>query len=309
MESTIDFRTIRQLWMFLAVAEEQHFGRAAARLNMSQPPLTEQIKQLESALDLQLFIRSRRGTTLSPSGSAILPAVKQFAEQIARLERVVREVAAGQSDVMHIGAITSAMFYTVPALLDDLRRRHPNRTLIVKQIGNAEAFPKLLAGEIDLAFLRPEGKAVRGISMETLTEERVEVAMPKDHPLARLPRVRVRSIADEPLVVSSRETSPAYFDTLMSLCRSHGFVPRIAHETTSVMSKMAYVNCGQGIALVSASDARLAPPNVVVRPLKERVMVDTAALAWRTDRHHPMVEATVDWIRKHRRQRSGARSH
>ena len=97
MGNAIDFRLIRQLWMFLTVAEEQHFGRAAKRLNMSQPPLTEQIKVLEQSLKLQLFHRSRRGTQLSPAGAAILPAVRQFATQVERLERVVREVAAGQS--------------------------------------------------------------------------------------------------------------------------------------------------------------------------------------------------------------------
>ena len=106
---TIDFRLIRQLWMFLAVAEEQHFGRAAPRLRISQPPLTEQIKVLEHALKLQSFERSRRGTTLSPAGTALLPGVPQFAEQVERLESVIREIAAGQSGVLHIGAMTSAM--------------------------------------------------------------------------------------------------------------------------------------------------------------------------------------------------------
>ena len=93
MSSSIDFRLIRQLWMFLAVAEEQHFGRAAQRLNMSQPPLTEQIKVLEQSLKMQLFERSRRGTQLSPAGAAILPAVRQFAGQVEHLERVVEGVA------------------------------------------------------------------------------------------------------------------------------------------------------------------------------------------------------------------------
>ncbi|MEC8485256.1 MAG: LysR family transcriptional regulator, partial [Pseudomonadota bacterium] len=116
--ATINFRLIKQLWMFLAVAEELHFGRAANRLGMSQPPLTEQIKVLEQSLKVTLFERSRRGTRLTPAGEAILPAVKIFANQVEKLEEVVREVAKGQLGVLHIGAITSAMLETVPALIE-----------------------------------------------------------------------------------------------------------------------------------------------------------------------------------------------
>ena len=114
--SKIDFRNIRQLWMFLAVAEECHFGRAAKRLNMSQPPLTQQIKALELSLGMVLFDRSRQGTQLSAAGAAILPVVRKFATQLEQLEQSVSEVATGQSGVLHVGAITSAMLETVTVL-------------------------------------------------------------------------------------------------------------------------------------------------------------------------------------------------
>lgn len=187
MGNAIDFRLIRQLWMFLTVAEEQHFGRAAKRLNMSQPPLTEQIKVLEQSLKLQLFHRSRRGTQLSPAGAAILPAVRQFATQVERLERVVREVAAGQSGVLHVGAITSAMLETVPPLLNELKRAHSNLTVFVREIDSVEAIPALEAGELDLAFVRLDGEVGSGIATMPLAEDRLAVALPREHPLARLP--------------------------------------------------------------------------------------------------------------------------
>ncbi len=303
LDTRIDFRLIRQLWMFLAVAEEQHFGRAAKRLNMSQPPLTEQIKVLEHALRMQLFERSRQGTQLSPAGAAILPAVRQFVEQAGRLERVVREVASGQSGVLHIGAITSAMLDTVPALLDALRHSHPHLTLLVQEIDSVEAVPRLEAGELDLAFVRLDGEVGGAISTLPLTEDRLAVALPKGHALAALPRVRLRSLADEQLVMSARQVSPMYFDMLTAVCRAHGFAPRITHEVRTVTSQIAYVGCGQGVALVPASMRRLAPENVVVRPLKERVMVVTAALAWNTERHHPLVDAAVAWLQAQRRPR------
>ncbi|AIU87536.1 LysR family transcriptional regulator [Pectobacterium odoriferum] len=301
LEPSFDVRLIRQLWMFLAVAEEQHFGRAAQRLHMSQPPLATQIKVLENALRLQLFERSRQGTTLSPAGAAILPAVRQFAEQAARLERVVREVAAGQSGVLHIGAITSAMLDTVPRLLQALRQSHPRLTVLVQEIDSVEAVPRLQAGELDLAFVRLDGEVGGGIATLPLTEDRLAVALPKDHALAALPRVSLGSLANEQLVMSARQVSPVYFDMLTAVCRAHGFAPRITHEVRSVTAQIAYVGCGQGVALVPSSMRRLAPENVVVRPIRECVMVVTAALAWNTERHHPLVDVAVAWLRGQQR--------
>ncbi len=297
--STIDFRLIRQLGMFLAVADEQHFGRAATRLSMSQPPLTEQIKLLENSLGLKLFDRSRRGTKLSPAGVAILPAVRQFASQAEHLERIVREVAAGHSGLLHVGAITSAMLDVVPPLLRHLKQSFPKVTVFVAEIDSVEAIPDLQAGELDLAFVRLDGEVGHGVSTIPMTEDRLAVALPKNHHLAQQPRVRLRSLAEEQLVMSSRQVSPAYFDMLINVCRTHGFAPRVLHEVRSVTSQIAYVSCGQGVALVPISTRKLAPENVVVRPLQERVMVVTAAVAWNSDRQHPMVDAAIAWLRTH----------
>lgn len=309
MNNTIDFRLIRQLWMFLAVAEEQHFGRAAQRLSMSQPPLTEQIKVLEHSLRMQLFERSRRGTKLSPAGAAILPTVRQFAAQVAKLELVVREVASGQSGVLNVGAITSAMLETVPPLLDALKLAHPHLTVFVKEIDSVQAIPALEAGELDLAFARLDGEVGSEISTIPLQEDRLAVALAKNHPLAVQPRIRLKSLSTEQLVMSSRQVSPVYFDMLTKVCRTHGFTPRVLHEVRSVTSQIAYVSCGQGVALVPFSVRRLAPENVVIRPLKERVMVVTAAAAWNASRHHPMVDEAVAWLNSQdRSQKRGIRT-
>jgi len=301
MSKTIDFRLIRQLWMFLAVAQEQHFGRAAQRLNMSQPPLTEQIKVLEQSLGMQLFERSRRGTQLSAAGAAILPAVRQFADQVEQLERVVREVASGQTGVLHVGAITSAMLDAVPPLLDHLRQTHPNVTVFVREIDSVDAVPGLESGELDLAFGRIDSELGNGISSIPMTEDRLAVALPKDHVLAAQSRIRLKSLATEQLVMSSRQVSPVYFDMLTGVCRAHGFAPRVLHEVRSVTSQIAYVSCGQGVALVPASMRKLAPENVVIRPLHERIMVVTAAAAWNANRHHPLVDEAIAWLKSTKR--------
>ena len=139
----INFRLIRHLWLFLAVAEEKHFGRAAKRLGMSQPPLTEQIQALEQALRVSLFARNRRGAQLTPAGAAILPAVRKFAEQLERLELAVREAIDGQTGTLTIGSISSAMLEDLPPLVERLREAYPQLTVAVKEIDSVDAVPAL----------------------------------------------------------------------------------------------------------------------------------------------------------------------
>ncbi|MGH8359399.1 MAG: LysR family transcriptional regulator, partial [Pseudomonas sp.] len=204
----INFRLIRHLWLFLAVAEEQNFGRAAKRLGMSQPPLSEQIQVLEQALKVKLFDRSRRGAKLTPVGAAILPAVRKFAEQLERLELAVEEAVAGQSGMLTIGAISTAMFDVLPGLIEQLKLDYPQLTVSVREIDSVEALPALEAGDIDLAFARLDGDLGASVQSLPLTEDRLVVALPVDHPLASRTRISLSSLANEPLVMFSRNVSP-----------------------------------------------------------------------------------------------------
>ncbi|OBZ22207.1 LysR family transcriptional regulator [Pseudomonas protegens] len=289
----INFRLIRHLWLFLAVAEEQNFSRAAKRLGMSQSPLTEQIQVLEHALKVKLFDRSRRGAQLTPVGAAILPAVRKFAEQLERLELAVHEAVAGQTGLLTIGAITSAMLDVLPPLIEQLKADYPQLTVSVREIDSVEAIPALEAGDIDLAFARLEGDLGASVRSLPLTEDRLAVALPADHPLASRSRISLSSLANEPLVMFSRRVSPVYFDNLIATCRDSGFSPRVLHEVRSVASQIAFVSCGQGIALVPASLKTVAPDNVVLRPLSQRLNVVTTAMAWNSTRANPLVQALV----------------
>ena len=289
----INFRLIRHLWLFLAVAEEQNFGRAAKRLGMSQPPLSEQIQVLEQALKVKLFERSRRGAKLTPVGAAILPAVRKFADQLERLELAVEEAVAGQSGMLTIGAISTAMFDVLPGLIEQLKSDYPHLTVSVREIDSVEAVPALESGDIDLAFARLEGDLGASISSLPLTQDRLVVALPSDHPLASRTRISLSSLATEPLVMFSRKVSPVYFDNLIATCRDSGFSPRVLHEVRSVASQIAFVSCGQGIALVPASLKKLAPDNVVFRALSQKLHVVTTAVAWNADRPNPLVEELV----------------
>ncbi len=295
----INFRLIRHLWLFLAVAEEQNFGRAAKRLGMSQPPLSEQIQVLEQALKVTLFERSRRGAKLTPVGAAILPAVRKFAEQLERLELAVEEAVAGQSGMLTIGAISTAMFDVLPGLINQLKQQYPHLTVSVREIDSVEAIPALEAGDIDLAFARLDGDLGPAIQSLPLLEDRLMVALPSDHPLAACTRISLSSLASEPLVMFSRKVSPVYFDNLIATCRASGFSPRVLHEVRSVASQIAFVSCGQGIALVPASLKKLAPDNVVLRALTQKLNVVTTAVAWNSERPNPLVTELVAQFQAH----------
>nr|WP_197976913.1 LysR family transcriptional regulator [Pseudomonas sp. CFBP 13727] len=285
---------IRHLWLFLAVAEDQNFSRAAKRLGMSQPPLTEQIQALEQSLRVQLFTRSRRGAQLTAAGAAILPAVRKFADQLERLELAVHEAVAGQAGVVTIGAITSAMIDVLPPLIERFKQDHPLITVSVREIDSAEAIPALEAGDIDIAFARLEGNLGRHLQSLPLSEDRLAVALPNDHPLSASDSISLKSLADETLVMASRDVSPVYFDYLVGQCKASGFAPRIVHQVRSVSSQVAFVSCGQGIALVPTSMGKLAPKNVLIRPLFPEVKVVTTAMAWHSEHKNPLVDAMID---------------
>jgi len=289
----INFRLIRHLWLFRAVAEERHFGRAAARLGMSQPPLTEHIQVLEQALGVKLFDRSRRGTQLTPAGAAILPEVNKLAEYLERMELSVREAARGQQGIFTIGAVSAVMTDVLPGVVAQLRRSHPGITVSLKEINTADALPALHAGDIDLALARLDNDVAADIASVRLRDDRLAVALPPHHPLAERSRIRLHDLADEDFVMFYRRTSPAYFDALVNACASAGFSPRIVHEVSSVSSQLAFAACGQGVALVPASFRRVSPPGVTVRTLADKVNVVAASAAWSLQRQHPLVEEAV----------------
>lgn len=289
----INFRLIKHLWSFLALAEEQHFGRAAKKLGMSQPPLSEQIQTLEAVLKVSLFERSRKGATLTSAGKAILPEVRKLAEYLTRIEAALHESVLGQSGIVTIGAITSAMVDVLPDMIRDLKQASPDLTVFVKEIDTAEAIPMLENGEIDLAFARLDAAlhAQPSIRVWPLNADRLAAALPAGHPLANQVDLALSQLADETFVMFPRSLNPGYFDTLIACCHQHGFTPRILHEARTVASQVAFVGCGQGIALVPQRLEKMCPHNVVFRPLTGAISVITTSLIWheRLQTSHPFV--------------------
>jgi len=289
----INFRLLRHLYLFSVVAEELHFRRAAARLGMSQPPLTEQIQVLEAALKVRLFERSSKGVQLTAEGAAILPAVKKLVFQMDRVEVSVQEAVRGRGRMLTIGAITTAMASPLPAVIEQLKAEVPDASISVMEIDSAEALLALDEGVIDVAFARIEGDAGQGVQARPLRTERLGVALPSWHRLAARKTIALRELADEEFIMFPRAVSPSFFDGIVAACRAHGFTPRILHESRSVTSQIAMVGCSQGIALVPLGLQELGGERVAIKPLKEQVDVVTIAVAWSARTQDPMVERIV----------------
>jgi DNA-binding transcriptional LysR family regulator len=289
----IDFRLLRHFWYFLAVADEQHFGRAAKRLGMSQPPLSQQIQVLEQLIGVRLFERSRHGARLTREGAAILGPVQRFMEHAQRLQVAVNDARQGRSDVVTIGAISSALFDVMPRLMRIARQRYPHLSLSMCEMKSAEALSAVQSGEIDIALARLDDR-VAALEVRPIVRDHLVLALPVDHRLTALNRVSLADLADETFVLPPRRSSPSYFDRITSACRAVGFSPRVHFEVSSVVSQIAYVGCGVAIGMVPSGSMRFGGSDVVFRPLTETIDVVNIAAAWDPQRHKDLVPEIVE---------------
>ena len=280
----MDFRIVRRLGHFLAVAEEGHFGRAAARLGLSQPPLTAQIQALESELGVQLLERTRKGTRPTRAGEALLPMLRRLAEDAKQVEALARELRAGRHAPMAMACVTSALFDYLPPLVRALRESQPDAAIAVEEMDTVDAVEALRRGEVDFALARLDSPRPP-LGVLPLGADALVAALPEGHALLGDPGpLQLAALADEPLVSLPRSISPAYFDRQVAACRAAGFEPRSMREVGSAMAQLAIVAAGLGVALVSSAMARLSPPGVGFRPLADPVESVGVALVWNAER-------------------------
>jgi DNA-binding transcriptional LysR family regulator len=284
----IDFRLLRHFSYFLAVAEERHFAKAAQRLGMSQPPLSQQILVLEQQLGVSLFERSRQGVRLTREGAALLGPVQRFMEHAQRLQAVVDDARAGRSDSITIGAIQSALFDIMPRLMRMAKQRYPHLSVSMSEMKSAQALAAVQNGEIDIAFARFDDHFA-ALEVRPIVHDHLVLVLPADHALTALNRVHLADLADQSLVLFPRRSSPSYFDQITSACRAAGFSPRVDFEVSSVVSQIAYVGCGIGLGMVPSRSMRFGGRDVVFRPLAETINVVSIAAAFDPQRQKDLV--------------------
>ena len=279
---------LRYLRSFLVLAEELHFGRAARRLNISQPPLSRQIALLEQELGTLLFRRTRRTVELTPAGGAFRKSVTTVMAELDLASDEARRVASGQIGNLTLGMVESAAYSVMPAMLQAFHRCYPDVHLGFMSLPTTEQIKSLLQGNIDVGIVRLPVRS-DGIVTHLLKDDPLVVAMSRDHSLARRSTVSLRDLAEEPLLVAPREAAVGYYDEIVGQCERAGFIPRIVHQARPFSMLVGLVGAGLGVAIVPQSIQNLRPDGVIYKPLRERTAKTAFALIVREGDRSPLV--------------------
>ncbi|MBD0693608.1 LysR family transcriptional regulator [Streptomyces sp. CBMA123] len=279
-----------QLHAFTVLAEELHFGRAAARLGIAQPPLSQQIRRLEEKVGHPLFRREPGGATLTPAGHELLPAARRALADLADGLAAARAVGGGEAGRLRIGFSASLALTVLPGLLRTFRERHPGVRLDVREMTSAPQLAALRDRGIDVGLLREPPADAPELRFRTVLSEPFVAVLPANHPLAAQRSVRLRQLADEPFVLLPREEGPQLYDQLTGLCAGAGFTPRIGQQAVEWQTVCALVGAGLGVSLAPASIRRIRLRGVAFRRIDPGTARTRAAVAWRADDRSPLVD-------------------
>jgi DNA-binding transcriptional LysR family regulator len=266
----MDLPDTRQLRYFVAVAERLHFGRAAAALHISQPPLSRAIRGLEEQLGARLLARSRRKVELTAEGARLYEEAKRVLDQLERAAREVGAMAAGKSGRLRLGFVSLADYGVLPGLLKAFKAARPGVALALREMLSPEQATALAAGELDFGLLLPPVAHPISGELEHLVmqSERFVAALPARHPAARRRgRLALRELSGEAFVMVPRDIAPGLYDIVAGLAARAGFSIQVAQEAIQMQTVVSLVSSGLGVAIVPASIANLGRRGVVYREL------------------------------------------
>jgi DNA-binding transcriptional LysR family regulator len=291
---------LRQLRYFLTVAEELHFGRAAARLHMTQPPLSQTIAALEETLGAPLFLRNRRQVTLTGAGSALLPEARRLLDSAAGLPELVRRAAAGESGRLALSFVTPADYSVLPPLLRDYSAAYPNVQLLLQEATTDVQVDDLLHERIDAGLIIPplsEKAQVQLDYMKVLEEPLVVCAPAGVLPAGDAP-VDLKTLRQLPLIIFPRKSAPALHDAILSCFHEASLSPEVKQEAIQMQTIVSLVSAGMGLALVPQSVSNLMRPGVEYRALAGPTPLVELGLAWRRDNASPVLRGFLELLRK-----------
>ncbi|MFF8770816.1 LysR family transcriptional regulator [Kitasatospora sp. NPDC015120] len=280
-----------QLHAFTVLADELHFGHAAARLGIAQPPLSQQIARLEAKVGHPLFVREPGRVALTPAGRELLPAARRALAGLADGLAAARAVGGGRAGRLRIGFSASLALTVLPPLLGTFRARHPAVELDLREMTTAPQLAALQERSLDVGLLRepPEDTGAGPLGFRTVLTEPFVAVLPSGHPLAAQRSVGVAQLADSPFVLLPRRAGPRLYDRITGLCGAAGFAPRIAQHAVEWQTVCALVGAGLGVSLAPASIRRLRLREVAFRPVEPRTARTRVAAAWRREDRSPLV--------------------
>jgi DNA-binding transcriptional LysR family regulator len=288
---------LRHLRYFVAVAEERHFGRAAERLHIAQPPLSQQIRALEADLGVQLLVRTTRRVELTPAGRLLLDRARTILAGVETATSDVSRAATGELGRISLGFTGSATYELLPTLARVLREDMPDVTLELHgEMLTPRQEVELRDGGIDLGFLRPPVRDP-DLVVHVIRREPLVAALPDSHRLAGRDEVPLAELSGEPFVTYPSHYRSVVHDAVLATCRTAGFTPRVAQEVGETSTLVAFVAAGLGVALVPASVRHLQITNAVYRPLAGITEEVTLALAHRAGDDSAVLHRVLERVR------------
>jgi DNA-binding transcriptional LysR family regulator len=289
---------LRHLRYFVAVAEERHFGRAAERLHIAQPPLSQQIRRFEAELGEPLFYRTTRSVELAPAGEALLERAPAILAAFDAAVEDARRAARGEYGRLAIGFTGSSTYAMLPSLAAAMRHELPGVVLDLQgELLTPAQVARLLDGTLDLGLLRPPVHE-RELATEVLHSEPLLAVLPETHPLANAEAVPLERLEGEPFVTYPSHFRSVVHDAVEDACEAHGFQPVAAHEVAETATLVSFVAAGLGVSLVPASVRNMTVEGAVYRPLLDDATRVELAAAWRRADDRPVLARALDVIRR-----------
>ena len=292
---------LRQLRYFVSVAEELHFGRAATRLHMTQPPLSQTILALEEALGAPLFLRSRRSVALTPAGRALLPEARRMLARAADLPELVRRAASGESGRLSLAFVSSADYSVLPPFLRSYRAQYPQVAISLQEATSDVQVDELLHNRVDAGLLIPPLPDKARVELDYLKvfDEPLILAAPAGLDALRLGGpVWLKDLPALPLIIFPRPIAPSLHDAILGCFRGAGITPAIGQQAIQMQTIVSLVSAGMGLALVPQSVSNLMRPGVEYRALRDVSPQVETGLAWRRDNRSPVLLGFLDLLRK-----------
>jgi DNA-binding transcriptional LysR family regulator len=297
---------LRHLRYFVAVGEEQHYGRAARRLRVAQPALSRQIQDLEDQVGFKLFERLPRGVKLSAAGKLFLEDARRILREVNEAAARASRVARGQSGTLRIGFTENSSWHGV--VPDSFRRfleLQPHADLQLQPAPSLEQLEAIRAGRLDAGFVNFMPKADPELDQLAVAIQHVELAVPKKHPLTKLKRLRLRDLTDAPFVWFPRRATPAFYDRMMHECYRGGLKsPHIVQEGINEATILSLVSAGMGVGWVLGSARWRSPDTVAILPVVDLKMPLSLDLAWRRDNTSPLLANFIGDVQRLRNVRA-----
>jgi DNA-binding transcriptional LysR family regulator len=286
----------RHLRYFVAVAEELHFGRAAERLGIAQPPLSQQVQALERAVGVQLLERSRRHVALTPAGVAFLAGARRLLADAMTTAETARRTALGESGSITVAFAASVMFLALPRIIRRFRDQFPAVHLELRELATGPQIAALRTGDIDVGFLRhPPPDPV--LATERVMSEPLVIAVARRDPLAARRKVGLSDLASRDFVLFPSDLAPGLHAQVLSLCAAAGFAPRVRQVSRELYTTVSLVEAGMGVTIIPASVRKMGWRGVRYFAIRDPNATSHIDAAWRADNTNPVVGAFLDLAR------------